>query len=194
MARRGGVLTDVIGVAVAVESARRARSQEVGAREERVFRAVNDAPDAIHPPVWAVMQSGSLGAVFVAAGHLHRRGNPGGAAVAAVSGTVVWGGVKLIKPLVRRGRPRDHLSGVTVRGAEQRGLGYPSGHAAVAMTLAEVTTVACSPAGRTVAHLVAATTGGARVYVGAHLPLDVAGGLALGSVVGRRVRARLASP
>ena len=193
MGRRWCALIDAAAVAVAVESARRARGGEVGETEERMFRALNDAPDAMHPPAWAVMQAGSLGAVFATAPHLRRRGRQQSATGVAAVGTAVWGGVKLVKPVVRRGRPGDHLPMVAVRGSTQSGLGYPSGHAAVAMTLAEVATVACSPAARTTGRMIAVATGGARIYVGAHLPLDVAGGLALGVLAGRRTRAWLAS-
>jgi undecaprenyl-diphosphatase len=97
----------------------------------------------------------------------------------------VWAGVKAIKPLVGRGRPACHLDGVSIRGQQQSGLGYPSGHAAVATTLAIVAASRLSPGARLVAAALAATTGGARIYVGAHLPLDVVGGAAVGVLAGR---------
>jgi glycosyltransferase 2 family protein len=163
-------------------SARRAATGRVDPPEERVFRALNDAPDALYPFVWPVMQMGSLAAAFVAAeGVRRRRGLPDALVVAAV-GTSVWGGIKLIKPSVGRGRPAAHLDEVHVRGQEQTGLGYPSGHAAVALTLALV--AARSPGARAVALAGAAITGASRMYVGAHLPLDVIGGFGAGLLVG----------
>ena len=166
-----------------------ARTDGVSTIEERVFRTFNRAPDAIHVPVWAVMQSGSLAAVFVVAGQCVLRRRPRTAVTVAVAGTAVWGGVKLIKPAIGRGRPEHHLDGVLVRGQPQTGLGYPSGHSAVALTLALVAARDTNSTARVVAMAVAGATGGARMYVGAHLPLDIAGGLAIGMLSGRAINA-----
>ncbi len=175
----------VFGSAVALSaSARRARHRTVGREEAGVFRAVNGAPDAIHPPVWLLMQSGSLGAVFVVSGLLHRRGRARTAAMALATGTAVWAGAKVVKPFVGRGRPAHYLDDARVRGAPQSGLGYPSGHAAVSMVLALIASDGCPVGVRRTAVGIAVATGLARVYVGAHLPLDIVGGSALGVIVG----------
>ena len=97
-------------------------------------------------------------------------------------GTAIWLGVKLVKPLIGRGRPADHLDGVAVRGQPQSGLGYPSGHAAVSTALA-LTATSPGPM-RLLGLSIAAVAGSSRMYVGAHLPLDVAGGYAAGALVG----------
>ncbi|MFW2335217.1 phosphatase PAP2 family protein [Ilumatobacter sp.] len=174
------------------DSARRARTGRVGATEAHVFRRFNDAPDWLHVPVWPVMQSGSLGAAYAAAGVLARADRPRAAAAAALVGTAVWGGAKVVKHRVRRGRPDDVLGHVTIRGAAQTGMGYPSGHVAVAMTWASV--AAPSPAAAWVGALVlGGIVGGSRMYVGAHLPLDVVGGLALGALCGLGSRAVLSA-
>lgn len=181
----GGAL---VVVAVA-ESVRHARSGRVGPGEERVFRWFNRRTDRIAAPAWVLMQTGSLAAVFVLAGEAARRGRVRSAVLTALYGTAVWSGVKLVKPGVRRGRPEDHLDGVVVRGDRQRGLGYPSGHAAVALALGlmapQALGVAHRPAHDLAAAGVAAATGATRMYVGAHLPLDVVGGLAIGAITGR---------
>lgn len=169
-----------------VWSACSSRRRKVTSREERVFRRFNDAPDLLSPVLWPLMQTGSLAAVFVAAEVTRRLRGRDEALTVAVAGTAVWGGVKLIKPLVDRGRPAAHLDDVNVHGQQQRGLGYPSGHAAVSMTLALLTTR--TGGARTAAIAVAAITGASRMYVGAHLPLDVVGGLAIGTLVGSSVR------
>jgi membrane-associated phospholipid phosphatase len=170
--------------AVAVESARRARTDRVGPGEERAFRWFNERSDRIAVPAWAVMQSGSLGAVFATAGVVARRRDVRAAAPVALVGTTVWVGAKAVKPLVGRGRPEEYLARVLVRGRRQSGLGYPSGHAVVALTLALTVPPVlgvrrCSTLGLAAVGT-AAATGAARMYVGAHLPLDVAGGFALG--------------
>lgn len=177
----------LVAGAMLAASVARARELEVGPTEEAVFRKFNDGHDGFHVPVWTVMQSGSLGAVFVAGAVTHRRFGPQEAAVVTAVGTAVWGGVKILKPLVGRGRPAAHLPEVAVRGAAQSGLGFPSGHAAVATTLALTTTTTLP--GRLVGLAVAAVTGGGRMYVGAHLPLDVVAGFAIGTIAGIAARA-----
>lgn len=193
---RRGAAPRSLGTAIAVlalrESSRLARTLEVTRSEERVFRWFNGAPNQIHIPAWVVMQSGSLAGVFVAAGELARRGRPRTATAAALAGTAVWGGVKLIKPHVGRGRPEHHLDDVSVRGQAQTGLGYPSGHAAVALTLALIASRSSGRTASAAAMTLAGVVGGTRMYVGAHLPLDVAGGFAIGMLSGTATRAILA--
>jgi membrane-associated phospholipid phosphatase len=183
------ILVSALVAGALAESARRARSGEVRPPEERVFRVANGAPNGLHPPLWAVMQSGSLAAVFVVAGALTCRRRSGPATAALVAGTAVWGGVKAVKPRIGRGRPAHHLDGVAVRGQPQTGLGYPSGHAAVSLTLALIATKDERPAVRGAAVAAAATTGVARMYVGAHLPLDIVGGFAIGVIAGQAANA-----
>ena len=95
----------------------------------------------------------------------------------------MWAAVKAVKPLIGRGRPEDHLAHVSVRGLEQDGLGFPSGHAAVSLSLAYLLSRRSSLA-RGAGLAVALVTGWARVYVGAHLALEVVGGYAAGMAVG----------
>jgi undecaprenyl-diphosphatase len=98
----------------------------------------------------------------------------------AVTATTVWVSCKVIKQIVRRGRPADLLGGVLIHGTAQSGLGFPSGHTAITFALASLATSHMPPAGAAAAWIVAGATGVARIAVGAHLPLDVAGGVAFG--------------
>lgn len=179
--------------AALVATSTAAHRRKVSGPEEELFRLINGAPDRFHLPVWAVMQSGSLAAVFVVSGLLRRSGRARRARTALLAGITVWAAVKAIKPLVGRGRPACHLDGVSIRGHQQSGLGYPSGHAAVATTLAIIAASRLPPGGRFIAAAVAAATGWARIYVGAHLPLDVVGGAAVGVLAGRAANVHLSS-
>jgi undecaprenyl-diphosphatase len=170
--------------AVMVTGIRTARTQRVGPLEERMFRAVNNRREPVEKPVWLIMQSGSVWAVLLTATVRAWRGRQAEAAAVLVSGGGLWGGAKVVKPLIGRGRPVDHLPFVVVRGRAQRGLGCPSGHSAVAADLALLVGRSASPTSRGLLAVVALSTGLARIYVGAHLPADVATGLALGLMWG----------
>lgn len=159
------------------------RRDRVGRRETRVFRAVNGLPDSLFAPAWVVMQLGALGAAPAAAGVALAVGQPKLARRLLVGGTASWALAKVVKQAIRRPRPAALLPDAHHRGREATGLGYLSGHAAVAVTLG--TTVLPRVAGVARIPLLAAVpvVGLCRIYVGAHLPLDVVGGAALGLVV-----------
>lgn len=170
--------------------ARRASVGTVSASEERVFRLVNNQATLLRWPVWVVMQAGSLAAVPIAAALAVRKDRATALAL-AIDGTAVWASCKFIKRVVNRGRPMDCLGDVVVVGKAQRGRGFPSGHAAVATTLTVIgSRVLPRPASRLV-WFVPVMVGVARQLVGAHLPLDVAGGLALGVTAGGVANAAL---
>jgi membrane-associated phospholipid phosphatase len=172
----------VVAIAVA------APTDRVSPLETAVFRAVNGLPDALLPIVWVPMQSGSLGAVPVAAvGALVARGRRSAAAV-GTAGLAAYVLAKGVKRLSRRARPADLIDGVHGRGALQAGGGFPSGHAAVSAALATAALPALTTGGRAAAASLAVAAPFGRMYVGAHLPLDVAGGSVLGIAVGSLVR------
>jgi len=134
-------------------------------------------------PVWTVMQAGSLAAVPITAA-LALRKDRAAALALAIDGTAVWAVCKLIKRVVKRGRPADCLDAVVVIGKSQRGRGFPSGHAAVATTLTVVGARLLPRPASNLVWAVPALVGAGRQVVGAHLPLDVAGGVALGVAAG----------
>jgi len=162
--------------------------------ERAAFVIVNRAPDALYVPLWVVMQAGSFFAVPVFATLALAARRPHLARALAVSGTIAWSLGKVLKPLVPRGRPDLVLADVVIRGDPAAGLGYPSGHAAVAAALMTVASPYLSKPYRRVGWSVAVLTGLARVYVGAHLPLDVVGGFSLGLAVGSCVNLVLGAP
>jgi undecaprenyl-diphosphatase len=163
--------------------ARRAALGKVSAGEEQVFRFINKHRPELHRPAWVVMQAGSLGAVPVAAA-LALPKNRSAALALAIDGTLVWALCKVVKRVVKRGRPADVLADVVITGNEQRGRGFPSGHAAVATTLTVIgARLLPRPASRLI-WVVPVLVGTGRQFVGAHLPLDVAGGAALGMTAG----------
>jgi undecaprenyl-diphosphatase len=161
-----------------------ARRRDVRPSEEDVFRGINELPDEIHGPMWAVMQTGSFASVGVASGAAMAARRPRTAIALGAAGTAAWAGAKVVKRQTQRGRPEVHVTDVKVRGRPQSGLGFPSGHSAVVVALASVAAPVLPRPLRWAPWLAAAVTATARMYVGAHLPLDVVGGLGLGAALG----------
>jgi len=176
------------GTAALLVTAAAVRRDHVGPGEELVFRAVNGLPDSLYPPAWVVMQLGTLGAAPAAAGVAWLAADGELAGRLLVSGAATWALSKLVKQMVRRPRPASLLPGTRCRGREAAGLGYLSGHAGVAVALGAAALPRLGPAGRALALSVIPVVGLTRVYVGAHLPLDVVGGAALGLAVEAAVR------
>ena len=155
--------------------------------ERKIYRSINNAPDELAPLVWAPMQAGSLSAPFVLAGWSYwRTRRPDPALAYAAAGFTTWLVAKGVKKMVGRGRPYDHDRTTNLRLATQTdgSLGYVSGHAAVASTLATIISKDRSLTQSIALHGIAVGVGVTRIYAGAHLPLDVVGGAALGVLVG----------
>ena len=162
--------------------------------EATAFRAVNGLPDTLYAPAWTVMQLGTLGAAPAAAGAAWLAGDGELAGRLLASGTATWALSKLVKQLVRRPRPATLLKGTRCRGREAAGLGYLSGHAGVATALGAAAVTQLGSTGRTLVLGAVLAVGLTRVYVGAHLPLDIAGGVALGLAVEAAVAIVQAGP
>jgi glycosyltransferase 2 family protein len=153
--------------------------------ETDVFHAVNDLPDALRWPVWPVMQLGNVWMLAVGAIIAYlvtRRIGPALAVVAAV--LMAWVLARVIKDTIDRGRPGDLLADVHLRESGIHGRGYVSGHAAVAFAVATVLTPLLPGRWRYLPFALALVVAFARVYYGAHLPLDVIGGAGLGILCG----------
>jgi membrane-associated phospholipid phosphatase len=168
--------------------------RNVSETEVTFFRFLDKLPGAIYWPMWAVMQLGNLVVVpvlaLIALGFKRFRL----AAALAISGTLVWLVAKVIKRLVERGRPGELVENIILRHAPAAGNGFISGHAAVAFAMAAVLSPYLNRQLQVVAWALAVLVCIARVYVGAHLPLDVIGGAGFGLAVGALVNLLLGGP
>ena len=178
------MLLGAVGLFATASAARRG----LAPGEEEAFRAANELPDDVYPIVWAPMQYGTFGTTPALATVAALRGRRRLAVSLLAAGTAAWLGAKGIKALVRRKRPAGVIDDVRIRGGEDDAHGFPSGHAAVSAALTTVALPALPEDVRAGAVGLAGVVSFARVYIGAHLPLDVVGGASLGVAVGSIVR------
>jgi undecaprenyl-diphosphatase len=184
--RRPYLLAGGGGLVVLAISARIARNGEVGSTERDVFHAVNDLPDWLYRPLWVFQQFGNLlvaaviGAVVLVALRKYRL-----ALAVPVGVALKLLGERAVKQVIERARPESTVGDVHLRGnVPTHGLSFVSGHAVIAATIAMLLTAALPRRWRPVPWIVAGLNSFVRVYVGAHNPLDVIGGLGLGILIG----------
>jgi uncharacterized membrane protein YbhN (UPF0104 family)/membrane-associated phospholipid phosphatase len=185
----GDVLRVVLGALILLATMTAIHQDRIGVREANLFRLINDLalPSWTRWPVWGVMQLGVIGAVPLVAALALATRRIRLAAYAALAGGTIYLVAKLVKEFVQRGRPQTLLDNVYIFDVPDRGLGYVSGHSAVAVALATVASPFLGRRARRVAWVLAALVCVARIYVGSHLPFDVVGGAALGWAAGSLV-------
>ncbi|HSK95402.1 MAG TPA: phosphatase PAP2 family protein, partial [Euzebyales bacterium] len=152
--------------------------------EAVAFRWINHAPAVLWPVVWPLMQLGNLTAPLAVAGvaaAVWRRWRPVAAVLVGAYGA--WGLSQIVKQAVARARP-DVLLPDVVLYEGTHGLGFVSGHSAVAAAMATALWPYLRWRGRVAVLILSALVGLGRIYAGAHLPLDVVGGAAIGLVAG----------
>jgi undecaprenyl-diphosphatase len=153
--------------------------------EEDLTVRINDLPNFLAPPLWPIMQLGNLWMVAgVPAGLWFATKRVRPPAAGALATGAAWGLAKVIKAQVGRGRPADFITDIHLRESGVHGLGYVSGHAAVAFAAATVIAVYVPKRWRAIPFILASLTAFSRIYYGAHLPLDVVGGAGLGIACG----------
>ncbi len=145
---------------------------------------INAAPDAVARLLYPIMQFGTLGGptLVAAAIGVFRRDWWLGAAT-LLAGVTTWFGAKGVKSLVDRGRPGAFLSDIAIREGDGTGLGYISGHSAVAACAAVMAMTAVPAKWRPALAAAAGLVGVARIVHGVHLPADLVGGWSFGTLV-----------
>lgn len=192
------VIVFAISVTIATLSGLIAAGGEVPGWEESIFHAVNDLPDWLERPMWLFQLAGLLLVPFVVAvvAALFRKWWLAGALVALVPLKLLVEKA-VVKQLVERQRPGTTVCGYDVddpasfdvmcanfRDVPLFGLSFVSGHAIIAWSVATVLFIALPGRWRWAPVIVAALNALARVYLGAHNPLDVIGGGAIGVAIG----------
>lgn len=178
----------VVALVALVVATLSALPRNVTVVEEQLFDAINGLPDFIEWPLWAVMQFGAALAIPVVALLAFagwRRLRP--AVDLLLAGTLARLLARVMKDLFERGRPASFFDDVNLRGSpgvgSDVGLGFPSGHSAVAFALAIVCFPYISLRWRVATVVLAVIVAFSRLYFGAHFPLDALGGAALGIAI-----------
>jgi membrane-associated phospholipid phosphatase len=192
--RRLDIVLMVLGATVLVASALLAQRGVYG-WEVAIFQSVNGLPGSLRPLLWVLNQYGTAITIPVATviALAFRRWVL--AAALAISGVTVYVLAKVIKGYVDRGRPSALIESVVEREPfSPESLGYPSGHAAVAWAITIIVLAFMGRPWRRVAIVLAIVVPVVRMYVAAHLPLDLIGGAALGVFVASAVSLVLRVP
>jgi membrane-associated phospholipid phosphatase len=185
LSRAGHLLVALVGLTIVSVCAYLVRDGTVGSTEADVFHAINDLPGFLYRPFWVFQQFGNL-LVALLLGVIVAAWLRQWWVAAAVLGAVV---LKLllenvVKAVVERSRPGTTIGDITMRGdVSAHGLSFVSGHAVIVTAVAGLLTPILPRAWKWVPWVVVLLNGLARIYVGAHNPLDVLGGFGLGLVI-----------
>jgi len=153
--------------------------------EQRVFHWINGLPGVLSSPMKIAQFMGVLavGPIVAIGAAVFRRWRLALAAVIVTVGKLA--AERVVWHFVQRSRPGTSIPGAIVRGnTPTSGLAFVSGHVILVTGLAWVLTPYLRARWRILPWAVVALVSFARIYLGAHAPLDVVGGVALGLIVG----------
>lgn len=180
---RRDVVIIVASLAVFASCAVVAADGRVGPVERAAFHAINGLPAWLYQPMLLFQYLGVLAMpLVVAVGALaFRRWRLAAALVLVVPLKLAL--ERVVKLLVQRERPGTTVPDAILRGVHPAGLSFVSGHAIITFAIAGLLAPILPRRWAVLGFVLATLNAVARVYLGAHNPLDVVGGAAVGLAI-----------
>ena len=183
--RPADAVTVVVGAVVLGAGMFAVRDSSVSDVEESLFDVINGLPGALYPVLWPFQQLGVLvvGPIAALVAACFRRFRLALLLLVATVAKLVL--ERAVKAVVTRRRPATSIGpDVELRGDVSRfGESFVSGHAVLITAIAGLITPYLPGRWKVLPWVVVVLVAITRVYVGAHNPLDVICGAALGLVI-----------
>ena len=174
------VLILAVAIIVFCLAAWQAKTGKLVGLESGIFLAIYKLPSWFTPVVYAMTLFGSslmFGLVIVLLLVLRRRAL---ALQIFITGSATYILFQLAKILIARDRPALLLADIHVRDPLVHGYGFPSGHTAMATAISLTLLPYLPGKWKWLVPVWIFGVAFSRVYLGAHAPLDIIGGLAIG--------------
>lgn len=157
-----------------------AASNSLSIIEQQLFQYIYGLPDILRPALLLITQFGSmwLWLLLVLALFINNRKHL--AIKLLATGALTYALIQIAKVVVNRPRPMSFLPEILHRELFVSGLGFPSGHTAIATAIGLTVLPYLSKKYRLVIAIWIFAVGLSRVYLGVHAPLDIIGGFGVG--------------